>query len=157
MPLNNKNNIHKFIINYSDISQTLYRTLPNNIFETNFVRPMSKLLPRDQRNNTDTKLDILLFVKEFLIPNLFYADSGNYKGFYLADNSLKSPILLKNNFDKFLYRIQEQTKGFNDLLEYEYELLAKCCKRIGNCFYIISVYHYIRLSFCQIKLYNTQT
>ncbi len=74
---------------------------------------MNKHLPIDQRLNNINKREILQYIKEYFLSNLFYSDSGNYKVFYLTDNSPTSPYILKNDFDKFLYSVKEQTKGFN--------------------------------------------
>ena len=94
-------------MNFHDIAKSAYKILPMKIFQQRFVKPMNKSLPPEQRENVISNREILQYIKEDFLSHLFYADSGNYKVFYLTDNSQRSPYILKNDFDKFLYRIQE--------------------------------------------------
>lgn len=54
-----------------------------------------------------SNVEIYHYIKKHFVSNLYYADSGNYKVFYLTDNSKISPFIFKNDFDKYLYAIKE--------------------------------------------------
>ena len=121
-----------FAMNFYDIYTSSYRILPTQLFEENYVQLMNKELPVDQKNNTLTVKDILQYIKDDFLSNLFYLDTGNYKTFFVTDNSPKSPFFLKNDFDKFLYRIKEQALGFNIQCQNEFVVKARTTKRIGD-------------------------